>query len=92
MKLVLVVVLLALPNLARAQCCGDCNGDGEVVINELITAVNNALGVCAAGPTPTALPSDQCPIDFRDDNTKPGTADCYYIGRWNQQCGAADLE
>jgi hypothetical protein len=27
-------------------CCGDCNGDGEVTINELITAVNNALGVC----------------------------------------------
>jgi len=92
MKLVLVMVLLVLPNLARAQCCGDCNGDGEVAINELITAVNNALGLCAAGPTPTALPSDRCPIDFRDDNTQQGTVDCYYIGRWNQQCGGADLE
>ncbi|HSP97801.1 MAG TPA: hypothetical protein VL049_11220 [Candidatus Dormibacteraeota bacterium] len=27
-------------------CCGDCDGNGEVAINELITAVNNALGVC----------------------------------------------
>jgi hypothetical protein len=29
-----------------AGCCGDCNGNLEVSINELITAVNNALGVC----------------------------------------------
>lgn len=27
-------------------CCGDCNGDGEVTINELIIAVNNALVGC----------------------------------------------
>ena len=27
-------------------CCGDCNDDGEVTINELINAVNNALGMC----------------------------------------------
>jgi cysteine-rich repeat protein len=38
---------------AQAQCAGDCNGDGEVAINELITGVNIALGsaplsACAA--------------------------------------------
>jgi hypothetical protein len=27
-------------------CCGDCDGSGEVAINELITAVNNALTSC----------------------------------------------
>ena len=27
-------------------CCGDCNGDGVVGINELIKAVNNALDGC----------------------------------------------
>lgn len=27
-------------------CCGDCDGSGEVTINELITAVNNALDGC----------------------------------------------
>ncbi|MDX2169699.1 MAG: hypothetical protein SF182_21700 [Deltaproteobacteria bacterium] len=27
-------------------CCGDCDGTGEVTINELITAVNNALNGC----------------------------------------------
>lgn len=29
---------------ASAQCVGDCNGDGEVTINELILGVNIALG------------------------------------------------
>ena len=29
-----------------AGCCGDCNLDGEVLINELIIAVNNALDGC----------------------------------------------
>jgi hypothetical protein len=30
----------------RPACCGDCNGDGTVNINELITAVNHALDGC----------------------------------------------
>jgi hypothetical protein len=38
---------------AAAQCCGDCGGDGAVTINDLITAVNNALNGCG-GATPTA--------------------------------------
>ena len=93
MRVMLLAVLLLLPPaLAGAQCCGDCNGDGEVAINELITAVNNALGTCGGNATPTPLPTDECPIDFSDDNTGAGTPDCYYIGRWNQSCGAADLE
>src|SRR5574341_2192636 len=31
---------------ALAQCCGDCNLDGEVTVNELVTAVNRALTSC----------------------------------------------
>jgi hypothetical protein len=31
-----------------ASCCGDCNGNGEVTINELVTAVNSALTACPA--------------------------------------------
>jgi hypothetical protein len=31
---------------ALGQCCGDCNGNGVVTINELITAVNRALETC----------------------------------------------
>jgi len=82
--LMLAAVLLLTPGAAAAQCCGDCDGDGEVTINELITAVNNALNGCSA-----VMP---CPIDFADDNTIPGTPDCYYIGGWNQSCGGDDLE
>lgn len=43
------VALLRVPTLA--QCCGDCGGDGIVTVNEIITAVNNALGQCPAAPT-----------------------------------------
>lgn len=52
-KLILMSVLVcSMVGSARAQCCGDCNGDGTVTINELITAVNNALVGCG-GATPT---------------------------------------
>ncbi|MFQ5665091.1 MAG: hypothetical protein ACE5I7_01540 [Candidatus Binatia bacterium] len=48
-----LVVALA-PRVARAVCVGDCNGDGQVTVNELITMVNIALGnadvsTCTAG-------------------------------------------
>jgi hypothetical protein len=38
---------------AETTCAGDCNGDGEVTIDEIITGVNIALGLvglqnCAA--------------------------------------------
>ena len=37
---------------ARALCPGDCNGDGVVTVNEVVTMVNIALGV---------LPASACP-------------------------------
>jgi hypothetical protein len=49
LRLMLVLASLTLTaSGAAAQCCGDCNGDGEVTINELITAVNNALQGCGS--------------------------------------------
>ena len=48
----LAAVLMA--QTAAAQCCGDCNGDNQVTVNEIVTAVNRALtscqddGVCGA--------------------------------------------
>lgn len=30
-----------------AQCCGDCNGNGQVTVDEILTAVNSALNGCA---------------------------------------------
>ncbi|MEO8604006.1 MAG: hypothetical protein ABI629_15630 [bacterium] len=102
MPLLGLVVLLWFTPIAAfgQQCCGDCSGDGEVSISDLITAVNNSLNGCAATSptptppvgTPTATPAGQCPIDFQDDNSGFGTPDCYYRGRWNQTCGADDLE
>lgn len=32
---------------AAAQCCGDCNGDNVVTINEIVTTVNRALTSCS---------------------------------------------
>jgi hypothetical protein len=43
------VALLAATAPAGAQCCGDCNGNGQVGIEELVGAVGNALGSCPAG-------------------------------------------
>ena len=31
-----------------SPCCGDCNGDGSVTVNELVTGVNRALDGCPA--------------------------------------------
>jgi hypothetical protein len=39
-----VTMLLFVPAALVAQCCGDCNGDGQVTIDELLKAVNRALG------------------------------------------------
>jgi hypothetical protein len=47
MGAVLVATLGLIVRPAAAQCCGDCNGDGAVTVDELIAAVNRALGDCA---------------------------------------------
>jgi hypothetical protein len=82
-RMVAAVLWLSLAVPAGAQCLGDFNGDLQVQINELILAVNNALSGCG---TPA------CPVDFDDDNTPDGSPTCVYTGRWNPECGAADLE
>ncbi len=38
---------------AAAQCAGDCDADGAVAINELITGVNIALGTTAVSACPS---------------------------------------
>jgi len=67
---VLVFALLFMAPLeAGAQCCDDCDGNGVVTIDEILTGVNNALNGCSMlstsptpGPSPTPLP-DQCATD-----------------------------
>jgi hypothetical protein len=46
---------------AIGQCCGDCNGDGAVTVDEILTAVNHAMtncsddGICSASACPAQL-------------------------------------
>lgn len=40
-----------------STCAGDCNGDGEVTVDEVIVGVNIALGVTAADVCPAFDPS-----------------------------------
>lgn len=50
----LATLFLSSPVMAQTACVGDCNGDGAVTVDEVITMVNIALGVatidaCTAG-------------------------------------------
>jgi sugar lactone lactonase YvrE len=52
--LILVLAYVASTCPAGAQCVGDCNGDGQVSVGEIVTMVNIALGnvdisTCTAG-------------------------------------------
>jgi hypothetical protein len=80
-----VAASVFLAQVAGAQCVGDANGDGQVLVNEAVIVVNNLLNGCGGQQT-------ACPINFSDNNTMEGTPDCFYMGRWNQTCGGADLQ
>ncbi len=98
MVLLMLALVCTLAAGAQAQCCGDCNGDGTVSINELITAVNNALLGCgAATPTPgrgtpthkpTATPTTapHCTLSFTNQNN---SGVCDFQGTFNRGCGSA---
>lgn len=86
MRAVLVVLaslLVAAP--AKAQCLGDFNSSGAVEINELVTAVNNALSGCGGDPTPTPS-GNACPYRFTDRRNGMGPF-CAYLGPFNTECG-----
>ena len=49
-----LTVLLVFGSVAHGQVCvGDCNGDQQVAVNELVRGVNIALGAVALGECPT---------------------------------------
>ena len=50
---VCLVSVLAVSPVRGAQCCGDCNSNGIVSIDELVTSVNHDLSGCTL------------PLDFR---------------------------
>jgi len=64
------------PVRAVGQCCGDCNGDGEVTVNELVSSVNRALtqcsddGICTMESCPAKLA--QCQTDLASCQSQPG--------------------
>ncbi|HXQ24070.1 MAG TPA: hypothetical protein VN812_20480 [Candidatus Acidoferrales bacterium] len=58
---ILTMVNIALGNTPVTTCeAGDANHDGQITIDEIFTAVNNALNGCTGGlATPTPPPA-QC--------------------------------
>ena len=50
--------LLLAPVPALPQCCGDCNGDGRVTVDEILAAADAALGLqCRAQSGEARFPS-----------------------------------
>ena len=99
MRNTIVALLIAMGFAAHAaaQCCGDCDGSGEVTINELIIAVNNALNGCGGAtptegppptstrrPTATPTPEGRCPFTF----AAGAGGLCSFSGHFNRGCGA----
>jgi hypothetical protein len=45
--MVLAALVGLVPRGALGQCCGDCNGNSAVTVDEILTAVNHALTSCS---------------------------------------------
>ena len=58
--LVIAAMVASVPMFAtHAACVGDCDGSGDVTVDEVLTGVNIALG---------SLPLTECAFFDRDDN------------------------
>jgi hypothetical protein len=66
------LVLYAASGLAQAQCAGDLDGDGQVTIEEIIVAVNNALSGC---PDVEVTPTPDVTSTFTPTPTMSGSPD-----------------
>jgi hypothetical protein len=75
----IAVVVAALASAAQGQCVGDCDGNGEVTVDELIVGVDIVLGTAAL---------DDCP-SFDADGNGEVTVDELIVGVNNalQGCG-----
>jgi hypothetical protein len=67
------------PARAVGQCCGDCNGDGTVTVEEIVTSVNRALGSCIDDGI---CSMESCPAQLAmcQDELADGRTQCDAIG------------
>jgi hypothetical protein len=95
--LFLLVALFAFATPVRAQCVGDCNGDGVVQVPELVTMVDSALGTealtacvtgCDDGGPPLGVPIT-CIIEAMNNALYDGCGDPTPTATptFAQQCG-----
>jgi hypothetical protein len=59
-----LALLTLLPVSASARCVGDCSGNGQVTIDELVTLVNIALGSAPASTCPNFVECQICISDL----------------------------
>ncbi|MCK6556793.1 hypothetical protein L6Q96_19765 [Candidatus Binatia bacterium] len=60
------LIMLAGANVAAAVCTGDCNGDKEVTVDEIITMVNIANGMATIEACPNADGNDDGEVSIDD--------------------------
>ena len=89
--LTVAVAIAAFADSSGAQQCAlDLNGDKRTGVDELVTAIGEALNGCPGGATstPTRTPTppavEQCPFDFNDDNFLEPF--CTYTGTLSTTC------
>jgi hypothetical protein len=81
------VLLLLLPLTAHAQCTGDCNLDGQVTVDEIVTAVNIGLGMRPVGDCLAADSSGDGQVTVDEIVTTVNNAlnGCPISGGWTLQ-------
>ncbi len=71
-------LLLGAVTAVDAQCLGDFNNDGKVLVNELVISVNNALNDCGG-----VQPQNRCPFAFTADVSGGTQGLCLFDGPFN---------
>jgi hypothetical protein len=70
---VLAALVGLVPRGALGQCCGDCNGDGVVTVDEILKAVNHALTSCSDDGICSQCGQQQLPASGQTTSYGPGS-------------------
>src|SRR6185295_19966287 len=83
----LAALFWLVPLTTHAQCTGDCNLDGQVTVDEIVTAVNIALGMRPVGDCLAADSSGdgQVTVDEIVTTVNNGLNGCPITGGWTLQ-------